>query len=121
MRVVKSSFQNNSAEHGGPILAREEADVVVAMVAFRNSQAGWGAGIAPKNNARLKVPYSSFFDNAAEEKGGAVWFGARQCYYMANPTLVGNSSGREIPDPQYEIFAPHLEFAEGAASQCVRD
>ena len=112
---------SSPGEHGGAIRARGDADVVVAKVTFRNNSAGWGGGIASKDSARLNVPYSSFFDNVAEEKGGAIWFNSSECYEIANPMLDGNSSSAEIPDPSREIFAPHLEFAPGAARQCVYD
>ena len=112
---------SSPGEYGGAILARENADVVVSMITFRHNKAGWGGGIATRDNARLNVPYSSFFDNVAEEKGGAIWFASRQCYEMANPMLGDNRSSTEIPDPQFEIFAPHLEFASGAAGQCEHD
>ena len=108
-------------DYGGAILARGNADVAVALITFRNNSAGWGAGIATLNKAGLNVPYSSFFDNTAEEKGGAIWFNSSECYEMANPMLGENSSSTEIPDPQFEVFAPHLEFAPGAARQCVTE
>ena len=104
--------------YGGAILARGDADVVVAQVTFRNNRAGWGAGIASLDEARLQVLDSGFFDNSAEEKGGAIWFSSRECYRMSNPLLVDNSSSTEILDPRFEIFAPHLEFRPGAADQC---
>ena len=64
---------------------------------------------------------SGFYGNADEEKGGAIWFASWQCYEMANPMLGDNRSSTEIPDPQFEILAPHLEFASGAAGQCEHD
>ena len=115
MTLINGSSQG---EHGGAIRARGDADVVVAMVTFRKNSAGRGGGIASKDSARLNVPYSSFFDNVAEEKGGAIWFNSSECYEIANPLFGNNSSSTEIPDPNYEIFAPHLEFAPGAARQC---
>ena len=104
---------SSPGEHGGAIRARGDADVVVAKVTFRNNSAGWGGGIASKDSARLNVPYSSFFDNVAEEKGGAIWFNSSECYEIANPMLDGNSSSTEIPDPSREIFAPHLGICAG--------
>ena len=123
VNIKDMSLINGSrpGEYGGAILAREDADVVVARVTFRNNRAGWGAGIASKDDARLNVAESRFYDNAAEQKGGAIWFSSSECYKMSNPLLGDNSSSTVIPDPQYEIFAPHLEFAPRAARQCERD
>ena len=79
---VKNITLNNGispGELGGAIRARGDADVVVAKVTFRKDSAGWGGGIASRDSARLNVPYSSFFDNVAEEKGGAIWFNSSEC------------------------------------------
>ncbi|MYE27970.1 MAG: hypothetical protein F4X87_12315 [Chloroflexi bacterium] len=109
---------SSPGEHGGAILARGNADVVVAQVTFRNNRAGWGAGAASIEDSRLHASYSRFFDNAAEEKGGGLWFNSRECYDFANPIFDGNSSGAHIPDPEREIFAPHVEFGSGVWSRC---
>ena len=107
-------------ENGGAILVRGNADVVVANVTFRNNRAGWGGGVASIEDARLNVTHSSFFDNAAEEKGGAILFGSRECWELANPILGENRSGTEIPGPNYEIFGAHVELGRGAR-QCTHD
>ncbi len=109
---------SSPGEHGGAILARDNADVVVAQVTFRNNRAGWGGGAASIEDSRLHASYSRFFDNAAEEKGGGLWFNSRECYDFANPIFDGNSSGAHIPDPEREIFAPHVEFGSGVWSRC---
>ena len=109
---------SSPGEYGGAIRARGDADVVVARVAFRNNSAGWGGGIASVDSARVNAPYSSFFNNAAEHKGGGLWFNSSECYAYANPMFDGNSSGTHVPDPQYEIFTPHVEFGPGVRSRC---
>ena len=109
---------SSPGEHGGAIRARGDADVVVARVAFRNNSAGWGGGIASINSARVNAPYNSFFDNAAEHKGGGLWFNSSECYAYANPMFNGNSSSTHIPDPSREIFTPHVEFGPGVRSRC---
>ena len=62
VNIKEMTLVNGSrpGDYGGAILARGEADVVVARVTFWNNRAGWGAGIASRDNARLNVPYSKF-------------------------------------------------------------
>ncbi len=109
---------SSPGEYGGAIRARGDADVVVARVTFRINSAGWGGGIASIDSASVNAPYSSFFDNAAEHKGGGLWFNSSECYAYANPMFSGNSSSTHIPDPSREIFTPHVEFGPGVWSRC---
>ncbi len=104
--------------YGGALLARGDADVVVANVTFRNNRAAWGGGAASIEDSRLRAPYSRFFDNAAEEKGGGLWFNSSKCYSFANPMFDGNISSTHIPDERFEIFIPHVEFGPGVWSRC---
>ena len=109
---------SSPGDFGGALLARGDADVVVAHVTFRNNRAAWGGGAAAIEKSRLRAPYNSFFDNAAEEKGGGLWFNSSQCYDFANPMFDGNSSSTHIPDERFEIFTPHVEFGPGLWSRC---
>ncbi|MDE2637778.1 MAG: hypothetical protein OXI30_15555 [Chloroflexota bacterium] len=103
-------------EMGGAILARGNADVLVANVTFRNNRAGWGGGAASIDRSKLYVAFSSFINNTAEMKGGGIWFDSRGCYGFSNPHFSGSRSGNENPDPWREPYAPNMEF--GPSVRC---
>ena len=107
---------NRPGETGGAILARGNADVMVANVTFRNNRAGWGGGAASIDRSKLYVVWSSFFNNTAAERGGGIWFNSIGCYGFSDLLFSGSRSGNENPDPSREPQAPDMEF--GPSVRC---
>ncbi len=89
MHLINGS---NPDGYGGAITARNASYLIVSAVNFRNNKAKRGGAIASTDNNNLKVFDSSFFDNAATYRGGAIWSNGR-CGIIDKNTFRRNTAG----------------------------
>ena len=109
---------NNPKGKGGAIKLRQNAELTVANVNFRNNRARYGGAIASMDSADLKVYDSMFLDNVAEEQlGGAVWNDGA-CGHLDNNQFRRSRAGSEWRSQTDSELKTEIHL-DGAARQCA--
>ncbi len=98
-----------AGENGGAILQRG-GELTIAKATFRGNRAWRGGAVAQFGN-QLKVYDNRFLDNAAEDIGGGIFFGAG-CHSVGDNEFKGNRSSTTAPAHSVEApFGAAMEFA----------
>ncbi len=94
--------------HGGAIALRNNAELTVANVTFRNNKARYGGAISSQDASRLAVFDSRFYDNAALQKGGAIWSGG-SCGGSDDGIFRRNRAGAPTATPAGTDVTTHFD------------
>jgi CSLREA domain-containing protein len=97
LTVGNSTFSGNSGRYGGAVGNFADATLHVSNSTFdgnRSRRSGdyYGLGGTIFNRGSLTVTGSTFFKNAADRAGGAIWTGFDSSATVANSTFTGNSA-----------------------------
>jgi fibronectin-binding autotransporter adhesin len=87
--VTTSNFTNGNAAVGGVMIAFTESVVTLSHVRMSNNTAVDGGAISVQ--AELNVYYSSFTNNTAQSRGGAIVGDASSFVYMSDCSLSNNT------------------------------
>ena len=106
-----------AGESGGAILQRQ-GELTIAKVTFRGNQAWRGGAVAQFGN-QLKVYDNRLLDNAAEDIGGGIFFGAG-CHSVGDNEFRRNRSSTLFPANSVEApFGAAMEFAGNSSCGSV--
>ncbi|MDE2637776.1 MAG: right-handed parallel beta-helix repeat-containing protein [Chloroflexota bacterium] len=107
-------------EKGGAIRL-QSGELTVADATLSGNEAGWGGAIAMLGG-RFTLYKSNFLDNAAENRGGAIWMEGG-CEVMVDSVLRRNSAtlGEREPGPMHDHFGSAIEWAGRAGGGCGDD
>ena len=112
---------NSPGEKGGAIRL-QSGELTVVDSTLSNNEAGWGGAIAMLGG-RFTLYKSNFLDNAAENRGGAIWMEGG-CEVMADSVLRRNSAavlGEREPGPMHDFFGSAIEWGGLAGGGCGDD
>jgi len=104
----------NSDGFGGAVTVRNQAQLLVMDASFRNSEARYGGAIASIDASHVHIFESSFLDNHASSKGGALWRDG-VCGYFDDIVFRRNTAG-ELPGTIMDDYLTHID---GGASACT--
>ena len=120
--VIKNMTLVNGSKpegNGGAISLRQNAELTVANVNFRNNRARYGGAIAAADRTVLNVFDSVFVNNAAAISGGSIW-NSGACGNIDNNQFRGSRAGAPSAK-QDESGLQTLVHLDGAARQCASD
>lgn len=117
VKNVKLVAGSSPGEKGGAIRLRSGALTVVDST-LSNNKAGWGGAIAILGG-RFTLYKSSFLDNAAEMRGGAIWLKGG-CEVMIDSVFRSNTAalGEREPGPMHDHFGSAIEWGPPYGSGC---
>ncbi len=80
---------------GGAVYAHSASELLISNMTFVNNRAKSGGAVAV-SGGKVGIYNSNFFDNSAEDKGGAIWFD-KTCHNSGNLELRDNRSSTNLP------------------------
>ena len=100
----------------GPLRYAAAPNCLLMDASFRRNKARMGGGVASIGGSHIYLYESSFFDNEASSKGGALWRNGR-CGFFSDITFRRNKAG-ELPGGIMDDYLTHID---GSASTCTSD
>ena len=96
--VIKNLTLTNGSSlgaNGGAVYAHSASEILISNLTFVNNKARSGGAVAVQGG-KVGIYNSNFFDNAAEDKGGAIWFD-NTCHNSGNLEFRNNRSSTNLP------------------------
>ena len=120
VKNLKLVAGSSPGEKGGAIRL-QNGELTVADSTLSGNEAVWGGAIAMLDG-RFTLYKSNFLDNAAENRGGAIWMEGG-CEVMADSVLRRNSAGlgEREPGPMHDHFGSAIEWGGLAGGGCGDD
>ncbi len=99
---------------GGALTLRKSAKLIVVDGNFRNNKARMGGAVASIDRSHILILESSFLDNEASSKAGALWRDGA-CGHINDIVFRRNIAG-ELPGSVMDDYLTHMN---GGASMCT--
>lgn len=92
--VSDCTFTSNSAapENSGGGMDNRESSPTVSGCTFTGNSAGWGGGMANRENSRPIVSHSTFRENSAADESGGGIYNLRSNSTVSDCVLTGNTA-----------------------------
>ena len=102
--------------YGGAITVRNRAELMLVNTVLRSNKARMGGALAAIDASHFFVFESSFLDNEASSKGGALWRDGA-CGYFSDIIFRRNIAG-ELAGTAMDDYLTHID---GGGSTCTSD